>query len=765
MVKKKQKLFIQTEKYTRDDGVVVTKFRPTIDVYIKAIDLNTGKVEYKKILEYSKHENLTMYDIISKTNKFKTFTVSDDHSLIVYDVVTKKLRKISPLTIKDNPSRYYLVQNSVDNLIPCTTIEIKKSDKTTGYDFTVEDYYTFCTDDGIFVQDTMGVYFVNSEEAKQEIHDSRVHAMYHLKYLSNDTFLHRYRHEMLFALYKLSEIDETKTPIKLGPKTLNFNLNYVAENYNTPVIIEDKNNDNETIKISYGLYLINYILFDGNIRLKNRITKSNVNDVNKELYDYVFNKKALSDKKKHQLYLDKIHELLLFISDIVSFTNLNPSISINDYKYYPDIEEDIDNLPDEPYTGSVIYDKLSDRVIDNMSEDNATLYDIYKSGARASKSQISQVTVARGYIADDKNIVKLEPIRSNLIKGYTEDDIFKSAYGARKGLIDKQANTPQSGVIYRSTTMNTSFVIVDHDKDFCGTDRFLIINVLNENHAKSLIGRYIYSNGKIQKIRPDNYHKIINKKIRLLSPIYCKHDNFMVCKKCSGNFNKKSLGMLSSSFFSERLIQLTLRTFHLSGAAILHVHDELYEFIYNSDIKFISPTQLDPSSIDIDKLNVLLDKYVNSRPDSSYKVHINDDGRIVTDGILINEDIISSIKRIRGFLTKKVNNIFGEDIIYTPENVYTYTISEYLKHGFIKSLYIETILSILWYDKKTNTNIRYLDEIDWEKVYKASIKVAGANYSSLLAFLFEPNRQTAVRLAVDDSSGKDNTPYKTLIVR
>jgi hypothetical protein len=51
-------------------------------------------------------------------------------------------------------------------LIPVSEIDIKLDpDERIGYDFTVEDYYTFATDDGVFVQDCMALYFPITEKS------------------------------------------------------------------------------------------------------------------------------------------------------------------------------------------------------------------------------------------------------------------------------------------------------------------------------------------------------------------------------------------------------------------------------------------------------------------------------------------------------------------------------------------------------------------------------------------------------------------------
>ncbi|RLF27439.1 MAG: hypothetical protein DRN14_05420, partial [Thermoplasmata archaeon] len=152
------KLFI----YTHSKGNVdYYKVNPLVEIYVDAIDLETGKIEPKRVLGYTIHRDLDMYKVTDTKNRFKPFWVSEDHSLIAYDNEQNKLLKVSPLDILACPERFSLVQKTSDGIryIPCTEINIDYDPtETCAADLTVEDYTTFATADGVFVQDTMAVY-------------------------------------------------------------------------------------------------------------------------------------------------------------------------------------------------------------------------------------------------------------------------------------------------------------------------------------------------------------------------------------------------------------------------------------------------------------------------------------------------------------------------------------------------------------------------------------------------------------------------------
>lgn len=106
----KKEKFIEVEKKEKSTGIIVTKYKPVNDLFIKAIDPKTGIINEKKIIEYSKHENIELYKIHDTKNRFEDFWGSYDHSLIIYDEDLKEIRKISPRELLDNPTGKFLIR-------------------------------------------------------------------------------------------------------------------------------------------------------------------------------------------------------------------------------------------------------------------------------------------------------------------------------------------------------------------------------------------------------------------------------------------------------------------------------------------------------------------------------------------------------------------------------------------------------------------------------------------------------------------------------
>lgn len=230
-----------------------------------------------------------------------------------------------------------------------------------------------------------------------------------------------------------------------------------------------------------------------------------------------------------------------------------------------------------------------------------------ESGARGSWQQAKQLVFARGYVANHLNQIQPYVIKSSMTTGLTPQEFFISSYGARKGLLDTALTTGESGYLTRQLVYSTHFVELDEDLNDCGTNEYLImkielgkedleirkafgelippeeensrkINKISSNRlARSIVGRWycdVDENNKIiseEKFINNDLEaiKLVGKTIALRSPIYCKGKK--ICKKCYGNLykliNSNKIGIIAAHSLSERLTQLVLRTFHLSGVA------------------------------------------------------------------------------------------------------------------------------------------------------------------------------------------------------
>ncbi|HFL8819557.1 MAG TPA: DNA-directed RNA polymerase subunit beta' [Candidatus Azoamicus sp. OHIO2] len=219
------------------------------------------------------------------------------------------------------------------------------------------------------------------------------------------------------------------------------------------------------------------------------------------------------------------------------------------------------------------------------------IYMMAESGARGSTAQIRQLAGMRGLMAKPDGSIIETPIIANFKEGLNILQYFISAHGARKGLADTALKTANSGYLTRRLVdVSQDVVIVSND---CETDDYLILTSLIdggniiESLSKRIYGRIIHEDIY------DNNSKLIIKKgtlltkyvisiieglniesVKVRSVIKCKFDKG-VCAKCYGmdlsngklvNIGE-AVGIIAAQSIGEPGTQLTMRTFHVGGAA------------------------------------------------------------------------------------------------------------------------------------------------------------------------------------------------------
>jgi len=549
------KLFQKYKQYTKSDGIVVTKFKPNVDMTIQSINLDTGDVEDKAILEYSKHENLRMYSISSSVNLFEEFWVSENHSLIVFDHNVRKYIKIGPLIILEEPSRYSLVRGADKVHISCSGVDIALAlSKTVGYDFTVADNFTFCTHDGIFIQDTMAAHLPVSKQSLLDV-KQLMDGNKHLLNPGNSSVATVPSHEMLIGLYKLTNLVDMGLPKKYKSIEL---LNYLQQinevKVNEKILFSDGNGSYK--ETCLGRLWLEELL---QVSIDAPLEKKSIQASLSKVYDKL-------TIEQFTIVLNKLKEL-----GFEWATKLNFSLGMNDF-YIPSTREnkflEASQYAEEIESGDFsetqkhelvvrrwmnTIKEVQDDFITEAGEDNSLVL-MYRTGARASMSQISQLTVAKGMQADSAGNIHRYPIERNHREGLDVMGYFRSMSGSRKGLVDSKFSTPKTGYLTRRMVMAArDFYIVSNN---CRTQNgFWVPN-------SSIKGRSVIESS-------DGWSKI-------RSPIFCEAKGGL-CKKCYGidpATRKKvakntAVGVIAGQSLSEPTTQMTLRTFHTSGAAEL----------------------------------------------------------------------------------------------------------------------------------------------------------------------------------------------------
>ncbi|EKE00690.1 MAG: hypothetical protein ACD_21C00291G0001, partial [uncultured bacterium] len=214
------------------------------------------------------------------------------------------------------------------------------------------------------------------------------------------------------------------------------------------------------------------------------------------------------------------------------------------------------------------------------------------SGARGSAAQIRQLAGMRGLMTKPDGTIIETPITANFREGLSVLQYFISTHGARKGLADTALKTANSGYLTRRLVDVAQDVVV---REFdCGTDHCIVMKPLIEGgdvveslHER-VLGR-VTAEEVIDPIRgnvliPDNTlldeamveiieeHSIDQVKVR--SPITC-NTLYGVCAMCYGRDLARghlvnigeAVGIMAAQSIGEPGTQLTMRTFHIGGAA------------------------------------------------------------------------------------------------------------------------------------------------------------------------------------------------------
>ncbi|KQM94821.1 MULTISPECIES: DNA-directed RNA polymerase subunit beta' [Sphingomonas] len=224
-----------------------------------------------------------------------------------------------------------------------------------------------------------------------------------------------------------------------------------------------------------------------------------------------------------------------------------------------------------------------------------SIYMMAHSGARGSQAQIKQLAGMRGLMAKPSGEIIETPIISNFKEGLTVLEYFNSTHGARKGLADTALKTANSGYLTRRLVdVSQDCVIIEPD---CGTTRALEMKaILQGGSTIASLGERILGRTTAEDITDPKTGKVIipsgtlldepmittieglgTQSCKIRSPLVCE-SKIGVCGKCYGRDLARgtpvnigeAVGVIAAQSIGEPGTQLTMRTFHIGGAAQLN---------------------------------------------------------------------------------------------------------------------------------------------------------------------------------------------------
>ncbi|KHK89545.1 DNA-directed RNA polymerase subunit beta' [Novosphingobium malaysiense] len=246
---------------------------------------------------------------------------------------------------------------------------------------------------------------------------------------------------------------------------------------------------------------------------------------------------------------------------------------------------------------NAMMDEIKAQPIDPETGREAQINSIYMmshSGARGSPAQMKQLAGMRGLMAKPSGEIIETPIISNFKEGLTVLEYFNSTHGARKGLADTALKTANSGYLTRRLVdVSQDCVVVVED---CGTERALEMRAIVQGGsviaslAERILGRtlaediadkdgtVVVPNGSL--LDEPSVKKIEEAGVqsaRIRSPLVCEAEQG-VCAKCYGRDLARgtpvnigeAVGVIAAQSIGEPGTQLTMRTFHIGGAAQLN---------------------------------------------------------------------------------------------------------------------------------------------------------------------------------------------------
>jgi len=235
------------------------------------------------------------------------------------------------------------------------------------------------------------------------------------------------------------------------------------------------------------------------------------------------------------------------------------------------------------------------------------------SGARGSTAQIRQLAGMRGLMAKPSGEIIETPITANFREGLSPLQYFISTHGARKGLADTALKTANSGYLTRRLVDVSQDVIV-REEDCKATDGIVVSSLVEGGEIiqpleERILGRIAAEDIKDpitrevivkrnQEIDEELSQKVIDAgidraKIRSVLTCQSKHG---ICIKCYGRDLARgeqvelgeAIGIIAAQSIGEPGTQLTMRTFHIGGAAAKVVERTVLEAKNSGMIKFIN---------------------------------------------------------------------------------------------------------------------------------------------------------------------------------
>ncbi|CAM2150237.1 RNA polymerase subunit beta' [Pararobbsia alpina] len=248
---------------------------------------------------------------------------------------------------------------------------------------------------------------------------------------------------------------------------------------------------------------------------------------------------------------------------------------------------------------------------DTRQESFNSIYMMADSGARGSAVQIRQLAGMRGLMAKPDGSIIETPITANFREGLNVLQYFISTHGARKGLADTALKTANSGYLTRRLVDVTQDLVVVEDD--CGTQNGVAMKALVEGGEvvealrDRILGRVtltdvvnpetqetLYESGTLlDEDAVEEIERLGIDEVRVRTPLTCG-TRYGLCAACYGRDLGRgsrvnvgeAVGVIAAQSIGEPGTQLTMRTFHIGGAASRNAVASSVEAKSNGTVRF-----------------------------------------------------------------------------------------------------------------------------------------------------------------------------------
>ena len=302
--------------------------------------------------------------------------------------------------------------------------------------------------------------------------------------------------------------------------------------------------------------------------------------------------------------------------------------------------------PVKDVSGKILKDEKGNQI--NQESFNA-IYMMADSGARGSAAQVRQLAGMRGLMARPDGSIIETPIKTNFRDGLNVLQYFISTHGARKGLADTALKTANSGYLTRRLVdVTQDLVVTEHD---CGTEDGLLTKALVKGGeiVEPLKDRILGRAAAVDILNPETQEVLFAAgtllseseveqienlgidEVKVRTALTC-NTRYGICARCYGRdlgrgslINQgEAVGVIAAQSIGEPGTQLTMRTFHIGGAASRAASANQIEIKSSGTLRFASTmryvTNAKSEKVIISRNSEFIIEDDNGREKESHKV-------------------------------------------------------------------------------------------------------------------------------------------------